>query len=794
MAQTLEDIEVICVDDASTDTTCDVIEQFVARDSRIRLLRQTSQQSPYQARRVGIEAAKARFVLFLGGDDELVEDAARSAVERAQAQSADVLGFGVELIADDGGSAAPIFEADLQPQHARLEDCEVLPGILPVGRVAQGGLWGYLWDVELLRVAYDSLPHDLRLYRGDDVPITMVALANARRYISIPERLYRYYNRSQGSSRYPADIDKFRNYITGLEAIDAIAESIQELAGRPEGSADVVRSYDSARLSEIQEILRYAVSIEGQVDQAKCLELLCEKAGSADVVRAAAMFFRDALPFLAQHHNVLGAPPAREPRTILLFTWNLKSGGVQGVLVSQAKHLVDAGYRVVIGVGTPRGRVHELPEGVDLVVVAGRSLGEKLETLQRICRDYRVDYMIDHFILYYDNWPFYALLTETLGVKTIGWIHNFALRPLLDFNHRTAYLRRYLPLLDKVVTLSPTDVAFWRSQGVEHVVYLPNPPSPWLLEQRLRGQVRNLSAGPMRLVWWGRIQQHTKRVRELIDIAGALRQLGTDFRLSIVGPDSDDLTMHELREEAAKQGVDDVVVLTGPLQGDDLLEELEQSDAYVSTSVIEGYPLTLIEAQALGMPVAMYELPWLAMVKDNGGLITSRQGDRWGLAQQISALSRDSAAYAQLSQGSLDAAARALGHDFTELYSQLLTGTLPGEYSPERTLEMSDLLMDRAIDFHEQNVIRINHQENRSEAGPSDRVALDQQAEARRLKTAVLDARQKVSAERAENQRLTGLVDELQNDASGGWKKRWTLRTRAKIRVLLHRGRRVLGR
>ncbi|MFC5858928.1 glycosyltransferase [Agromyces flavus] len=81
----------------------------------------------------------------------------------------------------------------------------------------------------------------------------------------------------------------------------------------------------------------------------------------------------------------------------------------------------------------------------------------------------------------------------------------------------------------------------------------------------------------------------------------------------------------------------------------------------VSTSVIEGNPLTLVEAQAMGMPIAMYELPWVETTKDNDGVSAVRQGSVTDLAHEIARISRDPADYAKLSEASLAAARRARG-------------------------------------------------------------------------------------------------------------------------------------
>jgi len=64
--QTLENIELICIDDGSTDGSSAVIESF--NDPRISVIRQTN-SGPGPARNRGIEAAKGDFIAFLDADD-----------------------------------------------------------------------------------------------------------------------------------------------------------------------------------------------------------------------------------------------------------------------------------------------------------------------------------------------------------------------------------------------------------------------------------------------------------------------------------------------------------------------------------------------------------------------------------------------------------------------------------------------------------------------------------------------------------------------------------------------------
>jgi teichuronic acid biosynthesis glycosyltransferase TuaG len=68
-AQTLGDWELLIADDCSTDNTAAVVEGYAAKDSRIRLIRQSRNGGPALARQAAIEHARGRFLAFLDSDD-----------------------------------------------------------------------------------------------------------------------------------------------------------------------------------------------------------------------------------------------------------------------------------------------------------------------------------------------------------------------------------------------------------------------------------------------------------------------------------------------------------------------------------------------------------------------------------------------------------------------------------------------------------------------------------------------------------------------------------------------------
>jgi glycosyltransferase involved in cell wall biosynthesis len=72
LAQTLQDFEVIVVDDASQDDTEKVLRQF--QDSRITLIRHETNQGVAAARNTGVVNSKGKYIAFLDDDDEWLPD------------------------------------------------------------------------------------------------------------------------------------------------------------------------------------------------------------------------------------------------------------------------------------------------------------------------------------------------------------------------------------------------------------------------------------------------------------------------------------------------------------------------------------------------------------------------------------------------------------------------------------------------------------------------------------------------------------------------------------------------
>lgn len=88
-AQTMKDIEIICVDDGSTDASCEILEEYVRKDNRVSVYHQQNQFAGI-ARNNGLGHATGEYIAFLDCDDFFAPDNLKCMYNQAKKMDADI--------------------------------------------------------------------------------------------------------------------------------------------------------------------------------------------------------------------------------------------------------------------------------------------------------------------------------------------------------------------------------------------------------------------------------------------------------------------------------------------------------------------------------------------------------------------------------------------------------------------------------------------------------------------------------------------------------------------------------
>lgn len=94
---TYKDIELILVEDCSTDNTLSVINEYVAKDARVKLVKHDVNLGAGQSRRDGIEASTGEYIITVDGDDEITPTFIADLVDKAKDTDADIVSGGITI-------------------------------------------------------------------------------------------------------------------------------------------------------------------------------------------------------------------------------------------------------------------------------------------------------------------------------------------------------------------------------------------------------------------------------------------------------------------------------------------------------------------------------------------------------------------------------------------------------------------------------------------------------------------------------------------------------------------------
>ena len=115
--QTLTDIEIICVDDGSTDTSLEIMKEYQDRDGRVRIITETN-AGPALARNNGIRRARGEYIAFLDADDFLEPTFLEVLYNLAKRDELDIAIADYDIY----NSRKARFESATPPDHSEIFD------------------------------------------------------------------------------------------------------------------------------------------------------------------------------------------------------------------------------------------------------------------------------------------------------------------------------------------------------------------------------------------------------------------------------------------------------------------------------------------------------------------------------------------------------------------------------------------------------------------------------------------------------------------------------------------------
>lgn len=187
--QTYQNLEIIIVDDGSTDTTGERCDHLALKDARIHVIHKEN-GGPAQARNTGIERARGSYIGFVDGDDWIDNDMYEKMLGAMREQGADLAVCRYRQVSkthteDESVDRAVVFEGQEALQYYVQETKEY---------AIQNAAWNKLYRRELLTGI--TFP-DGKWY--EDIMFATMALAQAKRCVYLDTAYYNYIIDREGS-------------------------------------------------------------------------------------------------------------------------------------------------------------------------------------------------------------------------------------------------------------------------------------------------------------------------------------------------------------------------------------------------------------------------------------------------------------------------------------------------------------------------------------------------------------------------------------------------------------------
>lgn len=229
--QTLRDIEVIAVDDASTDNSGSVLDEAARRDMRLTVIHLPANVGVHEARSAGILSAKAPWIGFLDADDFAKPVMFEKLYQAAVSHEPDICICGSELRTAEGERLGNqvCFPVD------RVIDEKVFESFCQI-KLGSGALWNKLYRAELVK-RWGTVKFRWRQDASEDTLVNVGCFLDARKVCLLNEVLHEYVQHSTSVtatvSRPKALVQILRAYAVAIEtyghARDSASEWITEL-------------------------------------------------------------------------------------------------------------------------------------------------------------------------------------------------------------------------------------------------------------------------------------------------------------------------------------------------------------------------------------------------------------------------------------------------------------------------------------------------------------------------------------------------------------------------------------
>ena len=233
LAQTLTEIEILCIDDASPDRCPEILDEYSERDNRIKVFHLSENRKQGYCRNLGVKEAKGKYVYFLDSDDMIVPEAMKVLYQTAEKEQLQGILFDTKVIYESEELRSRFYEDNIGTRKGHYTH-ETTTGMVLADQMLTNNDWSVLvqrqfWLREYLIRQEIQFPEDV-IHEDEFFSIASVLCADRIRYLQDQLFIRRFRLNSVVTSK--ATSKNFYGYfINVVELISFLRK--KSLSGRP---------------------------------------------------------------------------------------------------------------------------------------------------------------------------------------------------------------------------------------------------------------------------------------------------------------------------------------------------------------------------------------------------------------------------------------------------------------------------------------------------------------------------------------------------------------------------------
>lgn len=649
--QTLANIEIIVVDDCSTDGSLAIIKRIAERDDRVRILESRSNESLHMARKKGVAAARGENIMFLDADDFYGPDACEKAY-RAIAGMRDFAEFNFRVMTPPNGDFSEDSKLAEWVNQGR-------PGAHSGAAIQrqiyfEHGLTNLvsnkIFSARFLKQAFAEM-EDGYLLGGEDNYEALTLATRAKSAAKIDDQLY-IYRRGVGTTSGKGLDSERKLCLQTAETFSALK--------RAYAKSPACAPVDRLILPFIGGALNDWLKLDAGASGQALLGKMAESFGALRIIFWLLDNKRDQRSLVARalRRDYPLPAPARNARRIALVCRH-KDRLMREVIAGQAAGLGARGFMPVIFKPEPDAQDNEIPDDIPIFYYGKynydlKSVKLNLPVLDSLLAQERID-----LVLYHDKLDgdllWLAALLKMREIPLLVMRHASFYRSMLaETGYDLGQQRDVLKCAELVLVASRADELYFRSGGV-NAAYLPafceslanQKPGP---AHAARSADKLVAAGDLA----DKAENSGDCLRLLARLARTRPAVSLVFINTAYEPGAGE---REFLAQAEKLGVKSRLSIAR--KENDAAYMPGDCALYISTALSADSGQLLIVAVAAGIPIVMYDIPAPFSSKSPFAL-KAPIGDWQGAAREAEALLADPERLSQLS-----ALARAGAREFS---------------------------------------------------------------------------------------------------------------------------------